>query len=261
MLLRRLRMRLGISPDRLQVICTSASFQDRDHARVFAAQLTGTDPASFRALQGTLALGPRPAPATDGDLEAILAVSLDAFYEAASPEERLHAIEALLSHRRAGEHTSVEAALFDALSGFGPMQMLVNETMTHARALDELGELLCPTTDRPTANMFVTILAALGSVARRSKGEPGLLPCRVHTFLRGLAGLWACPDASSHDLEPSNNPIGQLFAQPQEQCGCGARVFEYFTCRNCGSSYLRTYTDNLEDPRIFGRSRASPLHR
>ena len=248
MLLRRLRMRLGISPDRLQVICTSASFQDRDHARVFAAQLTGTDPASFRALQGTLALGPSPAPATEGDLEAVLAVSLDAFYEAASPEERLHATQPLLSHRGVGEHISVEAALFDALGGFGPMQMLVNETMTEARALDELGELVCPTADPPTAHMFVTILAALGSVARRSTGEPGLLPCRVHAFLRGLAGLWACPDPSSHDLEPSSSPIGQLFAQPQEQCGCGARVFEYFTCRNCGSSYLRTYTDNLEDP-------------
>ena len=248
MLLRRLRMRLGISPDRLQVICTSASFQDRDHARVFAAQLTGTDPASFLALRGKLALGASPAPATDGDLDAVLAVSLDAFYEAASTEERLHAIEPLLSHRGVREHTSVETTLFEALSGFGPMQMLVNETMTEARALDELGEILCPTADPSTAQLFVTILAALGSVARPSTGESGLLPCRVHAFLRGLAGLWACPDPSSHGLEPSKNPIGQLFAQPQEQCGCGARVFEYFTCRNCGSSYLRTYTDNLEDP-------------
>ena len=248
MLLRRLRMRLGISPDRLQVICTSASFQDHDHARVFAAQLTGTDPASFRALKGMLALGSSPAPATDGDLEAVLAVSLDAFYKAARPEERLHATEPLLTYRGVGEHTSVEAALYDALREFGPMQMLVNETMTEARALDELAELICPTADTQAAHMFVTILAALGSVARPSTGEPGLLPCRVHAFLRGLAGLWACPDPSSHDLEPSNNPIGQLFAQPREYCDCGARVFEYYTCRNCGSSYLRTYTDNLEDP-------------
>ncbi len=248
MLLRRLRMRLGISSDRLQIICTSASFQDHDHARVFAAQLSGTDPASFRALKGTLALNPNPSPATDGDLEAVLTVSLDAFYNATRAEERLQAVEPLLSHRGIREHISVEAALFDALCEFGPMQMLVNETMTEARALDELGELICPTAEAPTAQMFVTILAALGSVARPSKSEPGLLPCRVHAFLRGLAGLWACPDPSSHDLEPSNNPIGQLFAQPQEHCGCGARVFEYFTCRNCGSSYLRGYTDNLEDP-------------
>ncbi|MYK90683.1 MAG: DUF1998 domain-containing protein [Synechococcus sp. SB0669_bin_8] len=248
MLLRRLRMRLGIDPDRLQVICTSASFQDHDHARIFAAQLTGTDPASFRALQGTLNLGPHPAPATDGDIEAALAVSLDAFYDAAEPEERLHAIEPLLTHRGIGERTSVEAALFEALHDFGPMQMLVNETMTEARALDELGELVCPTADAQTAHEFVTILAALGSVARPSDGEPGLLPCRVHAFLRGLSGLWACPDPLSHDLDPSDNPVGKLYAQPREYCDCGARVFEYYTCRNCGSSYLRAYTDDLENP-------------
>ena len=66
------------------------------------------------------------------------------------------------------------------------------------------------------------------------------------------SGVWPdyglAQDPSSHDLEPSNNPIGKLFAQPQEYCDCGARVFEYYTCRNCGASYLRAYTDNLEDP-------------
>ena len=37
LLLRRLRARLGITPERLQVIATSASFNDADHARTFAA--------------------------------------------------------------------------------------------------------------------------------------------------------------------------------------------------------------------------------
>jgi ATP-dependent helicase YprA (DUF1998 family) len=39
LLLRRLRSRLGIGADRLQVICTSASFSDDVYAREFAAQL------------------------------------------------------------------------------------------------------------------------------------------------------------------------------------------------------------------------------
>ena len=155
----------GSVQNRLQVICTSASFEDHDHARDFAAQLTGTDPASFRVLQGKLALGPSPAPATDEDLQAVLAVSLDAFYESTGPDERLRTIKPLLSHRGIEEHVSVEAALFGALRDFGPMQMLINETMSEARALDELAELVCPTADDQTADAFVTILAALGSVA------------------------------------------------------------------------------------------------
>ena len=48
LLIRRLRMRLGIPANRLQVICTSASFKDPDNAVTFGAQLTGKDPADFR---------------------------------------------------------------------------------------------------------------------------------------------------------------------------------------------------------------------
>ena len=52
LLIRRLRMRLGIPADRIQVICTSASFKDPDYAVRFGAQLTGKDPADFRKVQG-----------------------------------------------------------------------------------------------------------------------------------------------------------------------------------------------------------------
>ena len=31
-------------------------------------------------------------------------------------------------------------------------------------------------------------------------------------------------------------------------CDCGARVFELFTCRNCGSAYARAYTDDILEP-------------
>ena len=32
------------------------------------------------------------------------------------------------------------------------------------------------------------------------------------------------------------------------RCACGARVFELFTCRHCGTAYCRAYTDDLESP-------------
>ena len=52
LLLRRFRDRLGIPQDRLQVICTSASFNDRDYAAEFAAELSGTDPDTFLTVTG-----------------------------------------------------------------------------------------------------------------------------------------------------------------------------------------------------------------
>lgn len=53
MLIRRLRHRLELSPGQFQVITTSASFEDGDQAKKFAAGLTGTDSSRFRWLEGT----------------------------------------------------------------------------------------------------------------------------------------------------------------------------------------------------------------
>ena len=54
LLMRRLRARLGIPADRVQVICTSASFSDTEYARAFAAQLTGKHIDDFDAITGDL---------------------------------------------------------------------------------------------------------------------------------------------------------------------------------------------------------------
>ncbi|HJQ30072.1 MAG TPA: DEAD/DEAH box helicase, partial [Rubrobacter sp.] len=58
LLLRRLRARLEIPHERLQVICTSASFHDAGYARQFAAELSGKDAADFVTIQGELDLRP-----------------------------------------------------------------------------------------------------------------------------------------------------------------------------------------------------------
>lgn len=52
MLIRRLRHRLELSEDQFQVITTSASFEDGEKAKKFAAGLTGTDSAKFVWLNG-----------------------------------------------------------------------------------------------------------------------------------------------------------------------------------------------------------------
>lgn len=103
------------------------------------------------------------------------------------------------------------------------------------------------------ADKAVTALVALGSAARRTPEEAGLLPCRVHAFFRGLPGLWACIDpeckaVERDDLPPGVGPIGRLYPQPRATCQCGARVFEFYTCRHCGSAYARGYTDDLQHP-------------
>jgi len=251
LLLRRLRSRLGVPAERIQAICTSASFDDREYARRFAAELVGGDEESFVAVPGNLAFREPAASGSQADAEALAAVQLHAFYEAEDEAARTTAVRPFVDYRKTPSGESLSATLYSALESFAPMNQLVNLTMQQAMPLDELGASIFPGVDQEgLVARAVTALIALGSAARRTDSEPGLLPCRVHTFFRGLPGLWACLDnqcpASGHPAGTS--PVGALYSQPQVTCLCGARVFELYTCRNCGTAYARAYTDNLERP-------------
>jgi ATP-dependent helicase YprA (DUF1998 family) len=248
LLLRRLRSRLAIPPERLQVICTSASFNDQGHAREFAAQLAGKSPRDFQTVQGELALRPGEMKGTEADAKALADIPLGEFYDAADDASRVRAISGFLRYRGKDATDQLGPALYDALHDFSPMSLLVNLTMKEAMLVDELGRAIFATEDRDLGDRAITSLIALGSVARRAEGEPGLLPCRVHAFFRGLPGLWVCVDPECSPEESRSSPVGAVFAQPQDRCQCGARVFELFTCRNCGAAYARAYTDNIEKP-------------
>jgi len=254
LLLRRLRARLSVPADRLQVICTSASFNDQDYARDFAAQLVGKSVDDFMTVRGDLALRPDAMVGSDENAVALAEVSLDDFYEAEDEPGRINAVRSFLNYRGiAGAVAESGAALYEALREFPPMGQLINVTMVEATPLEELGKQIFKVDDAELAERAVTALIALGSAARRAEGEPGLLPCRIHAFFRGLPGLWACldPDCSGAS-EFRDGPVGRLYSQPLANCqSCSARVFELFTCRNCGSAYARAYTDNVLEPNFL----------
>ena len=107
LLLRRLRDRLGIPQDRLQVICTSASFNNPDYAAEFAAELSGTDPDSFLTVIGDLALRERSGVGSKEDASVLASVSLSDFYEAKSDEERLEVLGDLLHTEVSRQHRAV----------------------------------------------------------------------------------------------------------------------------------------------------------
>ena len=253
LLIRRLRMRLGIPADRLQVICTSASFKDPDYAVRFGAQLTGKDPADFRKVEGDLFLRSEAGRGTDEDATALDAIDLRAFYESDNNDARLSQIAPFLEYRGVERPWQLQRALYDALVSFAPLANLINITMSEAQPVDALGEALFDGVAPDVAARAVTNLIALGSVARSDPTEPGLLPCRVHSFYRGLAGLWVCmdPQCASLPSEQRGGSAGMLFSQPRDTCGCGARVLELYTCRNCGTAYGRAYTNDVDDPNFL----------
>jgi ATP-dependent helicase YprA (DUF1998 family) len=254
LLLRRLRERLGIGPDRFQIICATASFSEagRANAGQFGAQLAGVPPESFVPIVGTLALREPAATGTEQDIEALAQVNLDKFY-LDNEADRKESVQAFLNYRAQRGGETLASDLIAALSNYPPFNLLVNESMKAAVPLAELGGVLFPGAPKDRANLALTALLALGSRARKAADEPSLLPCRIHSFYRGLPGLWSCMDPDCTELVETERggPTGKLFSQPHDRCACGAPVLEYFTCRYCGTSYARAYTNDINRPRLL----------
>jgi ATP-dependent helicase YprA (DUF1998 family) len=252
LLLRRLRSRLDLPAERLQVICTSASFTSATYASEFGASLTGKATADFETIEGDLALWGTHGVGTAADVQALGAIDVKALYAAESEPDRLDTVASFLAYRgQAVTEEPVAEQLHRALIGYPPMGQLVNLTMQDAQGVTDLGGVVFSGADAPAVDAALTALIAIGSMARPRGSEAGLLPCRVHGFFRGLPGLWACLDPECSDVAGrfGEGPVGRIYSQPRDNCdACGARVFELFTCRLCGTAYARAYTDNIEEP-------------
>ena len=250
LLIRRLCARLGIPPERLQVICTSASMQNADYALEFAAQLTGKESGDFSKVEGALLLRPNAAKGSTEDARALEAIDLVAFYASETDDERTSHVAEFLRYRRVEPPWQLQQSLYCALESFPPMAKLINMTMREAQPVADLGEVLFKEVPSDVAARAITNLIALASMAKPDSTQPGLMPCRVHSFYRGLPGLWVCmdPQCSALPGEQRGGPSGKMFSQPRDVCDCGARVLELYTCRNCGTAYARAYTTDVEDP-------------
>lgn len=259
LLLRRLRARLGIDASRLQVICTSASFSDGDVAKNFAGQLTGKEADDFDVITGQLAYRSPAASARQRDADAWAAFDLARFFDTDNVAGRLKQFEPLAHELglplSGADQASLGSQLHQALRDYAPLNLAVNLTMERALTLEELRGAVFPDGEPELQDRALTALLTLGGLARENERLAGLFPCRVHTFFRGLPGLWACLDpecpAQVDEELSSENPVGRLYVQPRATCECGARAFELFTCRHCGAAYCRAYTDNLEHPHFL----------
>ena len=254
LLMRRLRERLHIPAERFQVICATASFSEvgKKRAGEFGAQLSGVRADTFISITGEYLFRSPQGLGTLADAKTLAALDLDEFYSS-DEAEQMAAIAPFLTKRGVPSTGDVDAALFTALSKYEPFNRLVNETMKAAISLSELPEIVFEK-DVPdgVAAKATSVLLALGSRAREKTGEASLLPCRIHTFFRGLPGLWVCMDRECSKAEAgANRPAGKLYSQPRDRCDCGAPVLEYFTCRHCGTSYARAYTNDVANPRYL----------
>ena len=73
---------MGVGPERLQVICATASFSEAGKATSgkFGAQLAGVDESTFVPITGSLAARAPAAPGRQRDVDELCAIDLPAFY-------------------------------------------------------------------------------------------------------------------------------------------------------------------------------------
>ena len=147
LLIRRLTARLGITPERLQVIATSASFGSRDDAGTFAAQLTGKAPDDFDVVEGELSKRPNAAAGSEDDAALLASIDLKAYYGAGSLEERAQVIHPLARARGVAPSGHPEQTLHNALVEYSPLALLVNTTMGRARPVAGLATEVFPRTE------------------------------------------------------------------------------------------------------------------
>lgn len=133
--------------------------------------------------------------------------------------------------------------LFEKLTGFGPLELLIQSISGNAVPLVELQRRLFG--DSPFAERATAALLALATFAKRQHDKRVLLPTRLHMFFRGLPALFACVNPlCGHAREHHPHPIlGRLHTHARERCHCGGRVYELATHRECGTAFLRGYMD------------------
>lgn len=263
-LLRRLRARLGLAakPEKLRVIATSASLGSDEKSRQamerFAADLTGKRPENFVTITGEREVPKNTQPGNAEFANLLSSISLEDLHQPGNASA-LEAVLAPLCNAlgkpipNAKTEQELFKALHGALANHPVLNKLISETARRARSLSELSTLLFPGLEN--SRKATEVLLTLGSLARVGDDEPGLIPTRIHIFFRGLHALFAClnpqcPGRHAHMNQVAS--LGKLFAQPRTSCdSCAGRVLELTSCRNCGTAFLRAYTNETPDKLTF----------
>jgi hypothetical protein len=254
LLLRRLLSRLEVPRERVRFILTSASLGSGDEATRsiirFGHDLTGLGEGSarrFEVIRGTREERRGARDATRSEAEALHNFDLVAFEcnatDQLAAKRAVDELCASLGWTPSTPDRNLADFLFERLTGFGPAERLIEVVSGTAVPLPELQRRLFGSSAH--SQHATDSLIALATYARRIHDGRVLLPTRLHMFLRGLPALYACVDpACSHARAPHANAIlGRLHTHARERCECGGRVYELLTHRECGTAFLRGYTD------------------
>jgi DEAD/DEAH box helicase domain-containing protein len=221
LILRKFMNRLGLSPDSPKVRCVATSASLEDGSGKFASEFFSQPEDSFNIITGK----PVPlAPLKTLDLTKYQTLAEAVEVAGADPgpaEELLKAVH----------EDGVVEAIASACSDDG--------VRPRATPVDELCSRLF---DQEVAGRS-EIRQILGAVSKLTDRERSF---RIHMFMRGVRGIWACSDPDCSEVDPKyqspDRNIGRQYGWPKYKCSCGGRILELLYCLHCGEPFLGGYT-------------------
>ena len=248
LLLERLFYRLGISKDRVQFILTTASMPQGEKVAIddFYTGLTGKVPSECEFLFGEKE-SVQENPKIKMDIEILAAIGTDQVQESEISDRIRSFANAVFHTELPAEYTTIQtqAWLYDNLPKYEVFIKLNRLCRDGAKSYSRIKESLFG--DSPNAEKALDALLVLVSLA--AKDGNILFPVRLHMFLRGLQGLYACSNPKCQNAKYSEReklPLGKIISIPRDKCECGGKIFELVNHIKCGGLYLRVYMQKTE---------------
>lgn len=248
LLLERLFYRLGISTDKVQFILTTASMPQNEQSAIsdFYSGLTGKKSTSCEFLFGSKEeISEEQEIKTD--IEAIASIGSDQVH-GEEITKRIVDFAASVFKISLPSNINCESAqewLYDNLPKYEAFVKLNKICREGAKSYSEIKETIFGT--KASAENALDALLVLVSLA--AKDGNILFPVRLHMFLRGLQGLYACSNpkcSCAKHSERDKLPIGNVISIPKDKCECGGKIYELFNHIKCGALYLRVFVQKNE---------------
>jgi ATP-dependent helicase YprA (DUF1998 family) len=247
-LLKRLFSRLEISIDRVQFILTTASMpqEEQEAINAFYSGLTGKDSSACEFLFGSKEEVPKDL-GVKTDIDALVSIGYKQVHGEDITERIKCFAKAVFNYNLPDNITQSQAQewLYDNLPKYEAFVKLNKLCRDGAKSYTEIKKTLFG--NGVNAEKALDTLLALVPLA--AKNGNILFPVRLHMFLRGLQGLYACSNPKCTHAKYSERekvPLGKVISIPKDKCECGSRIYEQVNHIKCGALYLRVYVQKDE---------------
>lgn len=257
LLIKRLFSRIGVSSNKVQFILTSASMpseNEEDHKaiRSFAQDLTGCPAETFLFLTGDRkTVDWTKKISLDVDSLANLSLETGVLTEDSIRSNILVFAKQIYGISEIG--TQPTLWLYQNLPSYEPFVKLYSLCKGDAISYHALLHEIMGRCDEKASQALDNLL----SIATLAKDEDGnsLFPARMHSFFRGLNGVYACINPKcNHEHSGDHVQLGALFTEQQNHCPyCSSKVYELINDRRCGALYLKGYVeeDKISDESFY----------